>query len=137
MPHAAATRYQAVQITTSDPGAILIALFDGLFKFLLQAQHALRSGRRPAGSEAISRAHAILSELLVALDPRHSPQLCANLSGLYNFALSRLLYASRSGDVAAIDEVVRVLAPVREAFTTVVKNQKQAGAAPITVFEAR
>lgn len=137
MLQAAAHRYQAVQISTSDPGATLVALFDGLFKFLFQAQHALRAGRRAAAGEAISRAHAIVSELLVALEPRHAPQLCANLTGLYDFSLSRLHHANLHSDAAAIDDVVRVLAPVREAFTTVVRNQKQANAAGVAALDVR
>jgi flagellar secretion chaperone FliS len=115
-------RYQAVQITTSSPGEILIALLDGLFKFLHVAKHCLASGDRARAGPAMSRAHAIIAELLTSLDPAVAPELCQNLSGIYDFCLSRITYANRHNDSKAIDEVMRVMTPVREAFTTAVRS---------------
>lgn len=117
----AASRYQAVQVSTSNPGEILVALLDGLFKFLNQGSHLLRNGARAPAGEAICRAHAILSELYVSLDHAKAPDLCKNLEGVYGFCLDRIVYANRHNDPAALDEVLRVMAPVREAFTTVVR----------------
>jgi flagellar protein FliS len=115
-------RYQAVQITTSSPGEILIALLDGLFRFLLVAKHGLGSGDRARAGQAMSRAHAILAELLTSLDPSQAPELCDNLTGIYNFCLSRITHANRHNDAKAIEEVMRVMTPVREAFTTAVRS---------------
>jgi flagellar protein FliS len=125
----AAARYQQVQLRTSNPGEILIALFDGLFKFLLLAKHHMVAGRRGPSGEAISRAFAIVSELYCSLDHSKSPELCANLSSLYDFAMDRLTKANLKREPELIDEVIRVLTPIREAFTTVVKQQNAANAA--------
>ena len=119
----AAARYQQVQLRTSNPGEILVALFDGLFKFLLLSKHHLAAGRRGPAGEAISRAFAIVSELYCSLDHSKAPELCANLSSLYDFAMDRLTQANLKRDPLLIDEVIRVLTPVREAFSTVVKQQ--------------
>ena len=117
------SRYQTVQITTSSPGETLIALYDGLFRFLNLARFGLanREHRARAG-EAISKSHAIISEFLVALDPSHAPELCQNLSNIYNFCLERLIEANLKNDPAMIDEVIRVLSPLREGFTAAVKQ---------------
>jgi flagellar secretion chaperone FliS len=117
-----AQRYQSVQITTSSPGELLVSLFDGLFRFLHAARAALAAGKRGPAGEAISRAHAILTELRVSLDPAHAPELCQNLSALYDFSLGKLTQANLRRDAAQIDQVIRVLGPVREAFTTVVRG---------------
>ena len=90
-----ASRYQAVQVSTSNPGELLIALLDGLFKFLNQGSHLLRKGARAPAGEAICRAHAILSELYVSLDHAQAPELCKNLEGLYGFCLDRIVHANR------------------------------------------
>lgn len=115
-------RYQSVQITTSSPGEVLIALLDGLFKFLHVAKHCLGSGERARAGQAMSRAHAIISELLTSLDHSQAPELCQNLASIYDFCLSRISHANRHNDSKAIEEVMRVMTPIREAFTTAVRS---------------
>jgi flagellar protein FliS len=116
-------RYQAVQIRTSSPGETLIALYDGLFRFLNVARHCMTTNKRAQASEAISRAYAIVSEFYVSLDHNAYPELCANLASLYDFSMHKLTLAQRKGEVESIEEVVRALSPLREAFTTVVRQQ--------------
>ena len=132
MLQSSAQRYQSVQINTSTPGEVLLAVYDGLFKFLLRARHGFETGRRGEAGEAVSRAHAILSELMLALDPRHAPELCVNLTALYDFAMARLLEANRQQDASGIADVIRVLTPVREAFVIAVRGP---GAGPSPVPE--
>lgn len=118
--------YKQVQIRTLEgPGDILVAMFDGLFRFLHQARHALSGGpaKRPEASEALSRAYAIVLELNATLDRAAFPELCDRLAGLYDFCLSRLMHANRNSHAPSVEEVVRVLTPVREAFTTVVRQE--------------
>lgn len=112
----AVSRYQSVRITTSSPGELLMALYDGLFRFLKAASIALKTKRRAEASHAISRAHAILTELYVSLDPHYAPELCANLESLYSFCLERIVAANLKSDPAHIDDIIRVLTPVRDAF---------------------
>jgi flagellar protein FliS len=114
--------YQSVQIRTSSPGEILIALYDGLFKFLQLAKLSMRNRNIARSGEAISRAHAIISELYTSLDHAHYPELCKNLSSLYEFCLRQLTYANRHRNIEAIDEIMRVLTPVREANREAVKQ---------------
>jgi flagellar protein FliS len=123
-------RYQAIKVTTSTPGDLLVALLDGLFKFLHIAKHNLGpKGDRAKAGMAMSRAHAIISELLASLAPEHAPELCQNLSRVYDFCLTRITFANRHNEPAAIDEVMRVMTPIREAFTIAVRSLAQQGAA--------
>jgi flagellar protein FliS len=118
-------RYQAVKITTSNPGDILVALLDGVFRFLNVAKHSLGKGDRGRAGEAMSRAYAIIAELLVSLDHSHFPELCQTLTGVYDYCLTRITYATRHADVKALEDVMRVMTPVREAFTIAVKSLAQ------------
>jgi flagellar protein FliS len=129
MIEATIARYQAVKVTTSTPGDLLVALLDGLFKFLHVAKHNLgKKGDRAKAGMAMSRAHAIISELLASLIPEHAPELCQNLVRVYDFCLTRITFANRHNDPAAIDEVMRVMTPIREAFTIAVRQVAQQGA---------
>jgi flagellar protein FliS len=114
--HPAVVRYQQVRATTSSPGEILIALYDGLFRFLKGARIQLERGERARAAELLSKSYAIVSELYIALDHSVHPELCANLEGLYGFAMDRITQASRQGSVDCIDDVVRVLTPMRDAW---------------------
>ena len=64
----AAQRYNQVRMTTSTPGELLLALYDGLFRFLNQAKVCLQAKQMPRARELLSKAYAILSELYIALD---------------------------------------------------------------------
>jgi flagellar protein FliS len=112
----AAQRYNQVRMTTSTPGELLLALYDGLFRFLNQAKVCLQAKQLPRARELLSKAYAILSELYIALDHSVFPELCANLEALYGFSMDRVMQASRKGQVEPIDEVIRVLTPMREAW---------------------
>ncbi|HEX4476850.1 MAG TPA: flagellar export chaperone FliS [Polyangiaceae bacterium] len=116
----AASRYEQVRVTTSSPGEILLALYDGLFRFLRGARACLEKGMRPRAAEQLSKAHAIISELYIALDHKVAPELCARLAALYDFSLERISHARATGDVRAIDDVVRILTPLREAWAVAV-----------------
>lgn len=112
----AADRYKQVRFNTSSPGELLLALYDGLFRFLNGARACFEAKQDGRAREQISKAHAIVSELLLALDYNASPELCANLAALYDFVLFRLSEANRHRDVNAIDDAIRVLVPLREAW---------------------
>jgi flagellar secretion chaperone FliS len=116
----AAQRYSQVRMTTSTPGELLLALYDGLFRFMNQAKVCLQAKQMPRARELLSKCYAILSELYIALDHSMFPELCANLEALYGFSMDRVTHASRKGIVEPIDDVIRVLTPLREAWQVAV-----------------
>ena len=120
MVGSAVAKYREIQIQTSSPGELLLALYDGVFRFLTGAQHSFSTGHRAKGSELVSKSHAIISELLLALDYNQSPELCERLASVYDFCLSRLTEANMKGDAQKVAEVIRVLTPLREAWRVAV-----------------
>jgi flagellar protein FliS len=116
----AAQRYNQVRASTSTPGELLLALYDGLFRFLNGARACFENKEPARGRELVSKARAIVSELLLALDHAVAPELCANLAGIYDFALDRLSDANRHAKASYIDDVVRVLTPLRQAWALAV-----------------
>ena len=116
----AADRYKQVQASTSTPGELLLALYDGLFRFLNGAKACFENQQALRGRELIAKAHAILSELVLALDHAAAPELCGNLAALYDFALSRLSLANRDAQAKPIEDALRALTPLREAWALAV-----------------
>jgi flagellar protein FliS len=121
----AAARYTQVRNTTSTPGELLLALYDGLFRFLNGAKVCIENKQLPRSRELLSKCHAIISELTIALDHDVAPELCGQLEGLYGFCIDRIQFASRKGDAKSIEEVTRVLTPLREAWAIAVPKAIQ------------
>ncbi|MEO7109029.1 MAG: flagellar export chaperone FliS [Polyangiaceae bacterium] len=121
--NAALNRYKNVQVKTSSPGELLVMLYDGLFRFLGEAKTAMESGERARAAERISRSHQILQQLNNGLNREHAPDLCDNLHRLYLFAMGHIVQANIQQKPENIAEVLRVLTPLREAWTTVVRGE--------------
>ena len=119
---AALNRYKNVQVKTASPGELLVMLYDGLFRFLGEAKTAMESGERTRAAERISRSHQILQQLLGGLNREAAPELCENLEGLYLFSMRHIVNANIHQQPEKIGEVLKVLAPLREAWTTVVRG---------------
>lgn len=122
---AAAARYTLVRNATSTPGELLLALYDGLFRFLNGAKACMENKQMPRARELLSKCHAIISELMIALDHDVAPELCGQLEGLYQFCIDRIQVASRKSETTAIEEVTRVLTPLREAWIIAVPKAIQ------------
>ena len=121
----AAARYTQIRNATSTPGELLLALYDGLFRFLNGAKLCFENKQQARARELLSKCHAIISELTIALDHDVAPELCGQLDALYGFCIDRLQTASRKADTKAIDEIVRVLTPLREAWIIAVPKAIQ------------
>ncbi len=121
----AANRYTQIRNATASPGELLLALYDGLFRFLNGARAGLERNDVRTARELLSKAYAITSELYIALDHELSPELCQRLEGVYGFAMDRMMLASRKADIGAVDEVIRVLTPLREAWQLAVPQAQR------------
>jgi flagellar protein FliS len=115
-----ARRYQQIQATTATPGELLLALYDGLFRFLRAAKLCFENKQAPKAREYLSKSHAILSELYIALDYAQAPELCAQLEAIYGFCMGHVLQCNIKSDPAMIDDVLRALTPLKEAWTEAV-----------------
>lgn len=121
----AANRYTQIRNATASPGELLLALYDGLFRFMNGARAAIEKSDLRVAREQLSKAYAIVSELYIALDHDASPELCQQLEGVYGFAMDRLMLASRKGDMKALEEAIRVLTPLREAWKVAVPQAQR------------
>jgi flagellar protein FliS len=116
--HAALSRYGAVKVTTSSPAQLLVMLYDGLIRFLREAQTAMAARQKGKAGERLSKANAILQHLLSSLDVEKAPVLCARLQAVYLFCMDHVLKANLAQDPTKIDEIIKVVAPLRDAWAT-------------------
>jgi flagellar protein FliS len=90
--------------------------YDGMFDRISQARGSMARGDVPAKGMHFSRALAILGELRASLDPKADATLAGRLDALYDYAGRRLLQAQLNNDERALDEVVSLLTPIRDAW---------------------
>ena len=107
-------------IADASPHKLIEMLFDGLQDALSRARGALANGQVEVKGRAIGHAVRIVEEgLKAALDLQAGGALAADLNALYAYVAVRLTHANLHNDAAALDECVRLLAPVRSAWAEI------------------
>lgn len=112
----AAQTYRRTEIQSRSPLELVIMLYEGANRSLAQARSAIECENSHAKREAIARALAIVVELQNVLNVDGGGEIAASLDSLYSFINERLIDANQRNDVAAIDEAVRVLTPLYDAW---------------------
>ena len=115
----AASAYRQTEAQSRTPLELVVMLYDGALRFVAQARSAIERNDIRARREAISRALAILSELQGTLDMAKGGEIAASLDNLYVYINGRLLDGAAKQDVRPIDEAMRVLTTLREAWAEI------------------
>lgn len=118
----AVAQYQSSRMETSSPIQLVVALYDGALRFLRTASAAIGAENMPAKGVSLNKAHAIVTELLVTLDHELAPDLSGQLEALYSFVLDRIVKANAECDAEKIDEAVRALLPLRDAWAQLART---------------
>lgn len=101
-------------VTAADPHKLIAMLYQGALLAIANAKNGMLRNDIPAKVKAISHAIKIINEgLNASLDKEVGGELALNLSALYDYMSKRLLDANVNNDMAALDEVARLLADLK------------------------
>jgi flagellar protein FliS len=115
-PYAQAQQaYRDSAILTAPPERLLVMLYDGANRFLIQAATALRSGDLSAMNDRLRRAEAIITELRQTLDMSQG-EVASNLESIYSFCQRLLLESRLKRDPEPIEQVAKLLRELRDAW---------------------
>ncbi len=104
-------------VTTADPHKLISMLYQGALLAIANAKNGILRKDVAAKGAAISKAIAIIDEgLNASLDKNAGGGLAQNLSALYEYMCKRLLTANLKNDIAALDEVARLLNDLKGAW---------------------
>jgi flagellar secretion chaperone FliS len=118
-PYARPQAYREASVMTASPEQLVVMLYDGAGRFLRQAEAAMNgAGTWLQASEKLSRAEAIIDELLATLD-MDAGEIAERLQAIYVFSKTRLIEARLERDPGRVDQVARLLAELREAWATI------------------
>ncbi|MGH8671482.1 MAG: flagellar export chaperone FliS [Burkholderiales bacterium] len=110
-------------LTEADPHKLVVMLFEGAIRAVAQARGHMLRGETAAKGEAISKAVAIIDEgLKLSLDLEVGGELAKNLSALYDYMSTRLIYGNLKNYIEPLDEVGRLLAELKTAWEAIGKR---------------
>lgn len=114
-------------VTTADPHKLISMLYQGALLAIANAKNSILRENISARGAAISKAIAIIGEgLNASLDKSVGGDLAQNLSSLYDYMVMRLVSANLKNDMAALDEVARLLSDLKGAWDNIRPNAAQA-----------
>ena len=123
-----AVAYQHTSVQSSSPLELVVLLYDGALRHLVAAKDATLRNDLIARRDAFSRAMAIITELQSTLNLEDGGQVAVSLDALYTYMTGRLIESTANKDVAGIEEVERLLRPLREAWSTIAAEPAAVGA---------
>ena len=116
-PYATAQQaYRDSSVLTAPPERLVVMLYDGAHRFLFQAAHAMRQGDIASMNGRMQRAEAILTELRNTLNHEQGGEIAGRLEAIYAFCQRHLLEARLKRDPARIEQVMKLLAELRDAW---------------------
>jgi flagellar protein FliS len=115
--------YRKVGVETGIPDAsphqLVAMLFDGFASAVAEARNSLARGDVEAKCKALIRAVRIVDEGLKAPLDAAGGAITDNLASLYGYVSLRLTQANLNNDVAALDECLKLMEPVRSAWLAI------------------
>jgi len=116
----AMNQYQAVntqaQTSGASPHRLIQMLLDGGLTRLAQARGAMDRGQIALKGELIGKAIGIVGGLRTGLDLETGGELAANLDGLYEYMVGRLVQANLKNDADVLEEVTGLLRTVKSGW---------------------
>jgi flagellar protein FliS len=111
--------YRQQSILTATPGQLVVMLYDGCLRFLHQGAHAMREGNIGEAGARLTRAEAIVEELLSTLDLEEGGVIASRLQGIYVFCMRHLMQARVERDPEMIEKVGELLSELRDSWSQV------------------
>ena len=106
--------YFRTKVLTASQEELRLLLIEGALRFARTGRDGLANKDFEKVFEGFSQARDIVSELLTGLRPEQAPEVCANLSAIYNYIFRLLVRASLERDLAAADEAIQRLEYARK-----------------------
>ncbi len=118
-PYASPQAYRSNSVMTASPGQLVVMLYDGAVRFLKQAEIAMGEGADVHAGGRITKAEAILDELLVTLDMERGGQIAERLQAIYVFCKRLTIEARLERDTARMRKAASLLADLRDAWAEI------------------
>lgn len=117
--------YKETQITTTDPGTVLLLLYQGAIDSLNRAAAFMAAGNMADKGKQILKANDIINQFIASLDFEVGGELAHNLESLYRFMLQQILTANANNDPKLLTTVVSLLSTLKSGWDEAVASQRR------------
>jgi flagellar protein FliS len=117
--------YKEAQITTTDPGSVLLLLYQGAIDALNRAAAFMAAGNMAEKGKQILKANDIINQFIASLDFNAGGQLAQNLEALYGFMLQQILIANARNDTKALSTVISLLSTLKRGWEEAIVSQRK------------
>lgn len=118
----AAQQYRSTNVTTANPVALVIMMYDGAVRFIRQGIEAIESRDFEGANTNIGRAQDIVAELAGALDMSRG-EIAQNLYRMYDYMLTRLVEGNVRKEAAPLLEVIDLIQELRETWEQIARGE--------------
>jgi flagellar protein FliS len=121
--HASAVRqaYTESSIMTAPPERLVVMLYDGAIRFLMQSAEAMRAGTRERARERMRRAEAVIDELNLSLDMKYG-EIPQRLRSVYLFCKRQIVLANLEAQPEHLDRVTELLGDLRDSWAQIAEG---------------
>jgi len=113
-------------VRSADPHRLIILLFEGAESAIAIAKLHAEDGNVSERGTHISKAIDIISNgLKASLDMQQGGELAERLAALYDYMISRLLWANMKNDIPTLAEVHSLLGEIHEAWRQITPGKPQ------------
>lgn len=122
--------YQQQTLAVKNGVELVVALYDGVIRFLHSAESSIEAGDVEDRRRHMKRVLDILTYLQSRLQANTGGEAAAALSEFYATMYSQCVIASRDSSVALIQETIRNVRNVRDAWQTIATSESSQSMLP-------
>lgn len=109
-------------VNASDPGQLIVLVYQRIFDHLNMGKKALEEGQY--GIESFTKAHDLIQQgLLACLDYETGGEVAQSLGAVYEWSLRELVAARTTKSPERIQEIIDVLTPLYEAWSALAPKE--------------
>ncbi len=112
-----AANYRELEILSASPERLVVIVFDALVVQLERARIGTERNDLELQVAGLTKARAILGELLATLDFEKGGDVADRLAELYQFMLVELMDVGQRGDLAMMRRLASIASQLRDGFT--------------------
>jgi flagellar secretion chaperone FliS len=123
MTQYATNQYKMTQVNTADQGKLILMMYDGAIRFVEIAKTKLTENDVAGKGIYISKAEAVISELMASLNMESGGEVALSLEKLYVFMNKQLRIANVNKDTKPLDVVLNILNELKEAWVKIFEGK--------------
>ncbi|MDP2992351.1 MAG: flagellar export chaperone FliS [Deltaproteobacteria bacterium] len=108
--------YKNTAVGTADQKDLILICYDEALRSLQVGKECYLRKEFEEKARHFVRAHDFISELLCSLNMQAGGEIARNLSAIYKFCLQHIVQGDVSGNMRAIDDIIKVLSELRSAW---------------------